>query len=153
MTPNGKHSATCRACAKFIEFPMLDVPIIGEPNAKAKAVLTKMGSHILTGHHDQFQAGLQLVQDFQGFLILSMFETTDPTLQTRAETVRAGMQAFTRKYTLSDAQLQETVVKLDAAGQLTADNVLAVMRELRDVLSEQGSYAPKLETPQPSLIV
>lgn len=153
-TPEGKYRAQCRICGKVVcEFPVLDIPIIGQPDDKAKRVLTILGTHIASKHGEQFQAGLALVGDFQAFLLLSQFETGDPSIQARAETIRAGLQALTRKFTLSDAHIERMVVDLDSANQLTAANVITAIRQIRDVLMEQGRYAPTIDKPQSSLVV
>jgi hypothetical protein len=154
MTPNGKYKASCRICGKTVtEFPILNIPIIGEPDAKATQVMTIMGRHIAIHHGEQFGAGLQLSKDFQAFLILSQFECNDPSVQARAEAIRAGMQALTRKFTISDQQLRDGIVALDSEGQLNAETVIQFIKEIRDVLIEQGQYAPQIEQKQSSLIV
>ena len=157
MTPNGKYQAKCRECGKLVvEFPILDIPIIGQPDEKAKKVMSAMATHIGTKHPEKLAAGMALVQDFQAFLILSQFETGDPSITARFETIRAGMQALTRKYTLSDGQIQTLLVELESANQFNVATVAQAMRKLRDVLTEQGEYAPKvpgIQTPQSNLIV
>ena len=150
----GRYQAKCRICGKVVaEFPVLEIPVIGHPNEKAQKVLTILGTHIATRHHEQFVAGGQLVADFQAFLVMSQFETQDPTIGARAETIRAGLQALTRKYMLSDQHIEQAIVALDSQNQLNTETVGALIRQLRDVLTEQGQYAPKLETPQSTLVV
>lgn len=147
------YTAVCRFCRKPVaQFPILDVPVIGQPNDRAKKVLTILGMHIAKEHTDQYGAGLTLIQDFQAWLILSQYETNDPTINARCEVIRAGMHGLTRKFFLNDAQLRENVVALDSKGQLNAENVIALIKELRDVLTEQGRYGPQLE-PQNRLVV
>ena len=148
-----RYQAVCRVCRKTVaEFPILEIPIVGQPNDRARKVLTIMGKHMAAEHNDQFQLGLSLISDFQAWLIMSQFETGDPSVIGRAETVRAGMQVITRKFTLSDQQIQDSVVALDSQNQLTAENVTALLRGLRDALTEQGQYAPRLE-PNSRLVV
>lgn len=154
MTPNGKYKAKCTQCGQVVaEFPILDIPIIGEPDARAKKVMTILGTHIMTKHGDQFAAGMHLIGDFQAFLIMSMFQTEDPSIQARAETVRAAIQRYTRKFTISDQQIQAAVVEIDSAGQLNAETVQKLFKEIRDVLTESGEHAPQLEKQQSPLIV
>jgi len=156
-SPNGRSEAKCQLCGKVIaQFPHLDIPIIGQPDEKTRKVLTILGTHIATKHTDKFAAGMALVQDFQAFLILTQFQVTDPSIAERAEAIRAGMQALTRKFTLNDRQLDDAIIGLESAGQLNAENVKALIRQMRDVLTESGDFAPKVETiqtPQSSLIV
>ena len=129
-SPTGRYQAKCRICHKTVaEFPVLDIPIIGQPDAKAKKVLNILGTHIATKHDEQFAAGMTLVADFQAFLLLSQFTTDDPTITARFETIRAGMQALTRKFMLSDQHINEAVVALDSSNQLNAENVTALIRQ------------------------
>src|SRR5512143_3573528 len=97
-TPEPRYTAVCRVCHQTVtEYPPLDIPIIGQPNAKAEKVLMIMGTHIAKKHPEQFGAGISMVKDFQAFLVVSQFVVDDPSMQRRFELIRAGVQALSRK--------------------------------------------------------
>lgn len=153
-TLDGKYRAQCRICGKEIaRFPVLDIPIIGQPGEKAKKVMKILGAHIATKHTEQFAAGMAMIQDFQAFLILSQFEVSDPTIRQRFEAIRAGMQMLTRKFTMSDQHISDAVTALDSANQLTPENVKLFVREVRDILTEQEKHGPQIEQAQSNLVI
>lgn len=138
-----KNFAKCNHCAYKIEFRPLNIPIIGRASDKAAEVMEKMGKHLYAKHAEVFAQGVELVGDFQSFLIASQFTLTDMSMTARLEVVRAGMQILTRKNVITDMAIDEAVAALDCQGKLNASTVRSLMKEFRDALSEQGRHAPQ----------
>src|SRR5919108_3442086 len=142
----------CNSCSYNLEFNALNIPIIGEAGNNAQKVIEKMGKHLYDKHREVFAQGLALVGDFQSFLIASQFTCTDMRMLARIEFVRAGMQVLTRKNVIGDRAIEEAVIALDSKNQPTANTVIALLKEFRDVLSEQGKHAPQVPDQYKSMI-
>ena len=97
-------------------------------------------------HLAQWQQFLLRTALAQGTAILFAFDTTDPGLNILKEHARWKLHEVTRKFFFTDDMLLEGVQKLnlDLPDQ---DNVLTLVKGIRDALLEQGPYAPKMEQP------
>lgn len=110
------------------------------------------------GNHDSAHAVAQLITEkakhltqtsaipvtmnmARAFLVATAFETTDPQLNQLKEGIRAHLHRATRKNNLTDETILHHVAQLGLE-QIDADAVYGLLKEMRDILTEAGEYAP-----------
>ena len=105
------------------------------PHAIAKLIAEK------ARHSTQIGAVPVFMNLARVFMVSSAFETTDPQLNLMKENVRAHLHRETRKNILTDDTILHHVAQLGLE-QIDADAVFALLKEMRDILTEAGQYAP-----------
>ena len=156
MTPNLEYITKCRVpgCNKeFVSTP-LDIPIIGQPNARVVKFVTALGEHIQKKHPQLMQNIAGAIQEYTGFLVVSLFEVNDPKLLEMRENIRATISKVSRRFQVSDADIQDRVARLELDPE-QEEGLNILLRDMRDLLTEQGSYAPQNGQPaqKPLVIV
>ncbi len=140
MNPPPKHITTCRICRQEFAASAF-VPILnGGVDPRIQQFGTALSQHLLQKHSGELSA----------FLIVTCFNLSDPILVQLFEPLRWAVQQNTRRANATDEQLAERTAKL----KLDADTeehdrqeVLAMFRDLRDYLTEQGVYGLKPAQP------
>lgn len=151
-SPTGKYITTCRLCLKRIaESGPLDIPIIGEPGAKAEALIAILFKHLTKHHPQEFAEGTAVAREVPAFFILAAFDSQDPSLTARLEQTRAGIFAIVRKNSMTDDSLQYIVSGLGLDSE-DAVKVLEAFKAVRDACCEFGPYAPKVAPAVKSLL-
>ncbi len=140
-TPAPMYRTVCKICGVTLQQAPF-VPMVGSNiNPDIIQFVLKLQKHLETKHKEQAtHIGNNLMQ-FTGFSTVSHFGIQDPILIGMQEAVRAALHRSTRKAFITDAQIQDRIARMgfneeDAAGLLT------LMREMRDILCEEGAYAP-----------
>jgi hypothetical protein len=151
MAPAPMYRTVCKLCGVTLQQAPF-VPMVGSNvNPEIIQFVLKLQKHLEKNHKEQAQfIGGSLMQ-FTGFATVNHFKIQDPILVEMQEAVRAALHRFTRKAFITDAQIQDRVAQLgfneeDAAG------LYKLMREMRDILCEEGAYAPSSLPAQQPLV-
>jgi hypothetical protein len=82
------------------------------------------------------------IQEYTGFLVVSLFELNDPKLLEMREHIRATIAKVSRRFQISDADIQDRVARMELDSQ-DEEGLNILLRDMRDLLTEQGRYAPQ----------
>ncbi len=138
-----KPITTCRLCGQKFCDRALDVPIIGEPvTAAAERFVSALAGHIMSKHREQAQKIIAGSKCLYGFLTLLHFESQDAALKQLAELIRYDIHQSTRKLVISDEHVSKAVASLNLEAEAAA-RTEALIRDLRDLLTDSGQYAPQ----------
>ena len=152
--PNVEYVTRCRVqgCGKqFLSSPM-DIPIIGQPNDRVVKFVTALLDHVQKKHPKAMMQISGAIQEYMGFLIVTMFQCEDPKLAQLQEQVRASIFKVSRRLTITDAEIQDRVARLGLDPD-EEEGLQTLLRDMRDLLTEQGSYAPQNGQPAPQPLV
>jgi hypothetical protein len=143
-----KYITKCRVCPKEFSTSPFDIPIIGQPNQKVITYVTALMKH-LQSHPEQMAGFAAALQEFSGLLCVSNFDMQDPQLIAMAERIRARTHRFTRRNIISDAMISDRLSQLPIPADIL-EPLTGLFQDMRDVLLEEGRYAPKL--PETTLV-
>lgn len=150
-TPKLEYITKCRVpgCKKKFVSDPFDVPIIGHPpNERIVKFITALYDHVQKEHPAQIQQVNGAVQQYMGFMAVSLFELQDPELLRMCETIRASLHLFTRRLIISDADIADRVARLELdPGQ--EEDVRMLIQDMRDLLTDSGRYAPQQTQERP----
>ena len=155
-TPTLKYITQCRICNQQFAKSPLDIPIIGQPNQQVVEFVNALFNHLQQKHPQDTAQIFGGIQEFTGLLVLSKFQYQDPQLRNLGESVRAGIHRFTTKYTLTDEQITAKVQEAARMLELETEELegfAALLRDARDLLTEQGRYAPQQPEQKPLVTV
>jgi hypothetical protein len=154
MTPTLDYTTRCRVpgCTKTFVSSALEVPIIGQPDAKVVKFVTALMDHMQKKHPQEMNVVAQISQQFLGFIVISQFEIEDPKLLEMRESVRALMAKMSRRFLIPDADIKDRVARLELDPD-DEEGVGTLLLDMRDLLTEQGRYAPLNGTPANSPLV
>jgi hypothetical protein len=146
--PQVMYLTKCRFCG--MQPPPMPpfVPILnGGIDPKMIAYIGELQKHIEKKHPEQFVAMRQTILQITGWTAVSAFEVQDPLIRTLQEAVRAALHKFTRRLFITDAEIQDRAARLglDAEQQ---EGLVMLLRDMRDLLTEEGAYAPQQATPK-----
>jgi len=132
----------CRVpgCNKPFVSDALDIPIIGQPNDRVIKFVTALMDHLQKKHPQIMMQVSAAIQEYMGFLVCSMFELADPKLLDMRERIRAGIAQASRRYQISDADIQARLETLELEPE-DEEGLGILLRDFRDLLTEQGKYA------------
>lgn len=138
-----KYTTRCRVpgCSQEFASSPFDIPIIGQPDQRVVKFVTGLMQHVQKKHPQAMQAIAASVQEYMGFMVVSMFECGDPKLTALFEHVRATIQQFSRRFQISDAEIQDRIARLELDPD-DEEGLTILLRDMRDLLTEQGRYAP-----------
>ncbi len=143
----GKYLTTCKFCTKAIaQAPSLDIPTIGDPGERTKALMQVMGKHLALKHPDQFKQGTAFLDEILSFLIFSAFHCEDPSVSPRIERIRAEIFSQVRKNTFTDSMLEHLTAGFGLDPQQERD-VNQALKAVRDACCEFGEHAPAAVSP------
>ncbi len=150
--PTVGYVTQCRLCGEPVTKPSppLDIPLLGEPGARAEKLVGICLQHLMQKHEAEFKEGTALLTQFQVFSILAAFNFGDPSVPPRLELIRAAIFAQVRKYTMHDNMIDHLIATWGLDPE-DAEKVKQGMRALRDACCELGEFAAKV--PEPSRIV
>ena len=139
-----KYTTTCRvpSCGQQFMSSPLDLPVVGRPNERLVKFVMALVAHLQKKHPEVMQHISGMAQEFTGYLALRMFIIEDPHLITGQENVRATLQQFSRRNRITDAEITDRVARLGLNAEQEED-LSVLLRDMRDVLCEEGQYAPK----------
>jgi len=130
--------STCKLCKQTFTASAFDVEIIGQPNARLFSFMNGLTEHLRKRHPETTAA----IGMFSACIAAQQFELTDPNLLAMREKLRHQLHRMTRRTYLSDADIMERVSRLDFTDS-QKDGLAYLLRDMRDVLCEEGGYAPK----------
>ena len=136
----------CIHCSK--RFP-LAVPIIGAPKDTEYVQLTgQLAQHVLDKHplmaKKTFEQQVQIGMGVSSLLVLTNYRSSDAGLANWRDRVRFQIHDFARKNKISDATIEEKVKAIfpDDPNAGSMSEVIALVKEMRDVLEERGPFKP-----------
>ena len=136
----------CIHCSK--RFP-LAVPIIGAPKDAEYVQLTgQLAQHVLDKHplmaKKTFEQQVQIGMGVSSLMVLVNFKSSDAGLVNWGDRVRFQIHEFARKNKISDATIEDKVVALfnDTSHSPLQAHVIALVKEMRDILEERGPFSP-----------
>src|ERR1035437_2066050 len=146
--PTMEYTTRCKmpGCKKVFITDPFEPPIIGQPNARFLRLADKLSEHLNARHPEMVQRGIGSIIEYGRLLTFSMFESTDPNILETLEPVRAAVQTFTRRYKMSDEEIQDKVSRLEVDPE-DEQGVAMLLADMRDMLTEQGRYAPQDAAP------
>lgn len=137
----------CRECGQQFKADPLDVPLIGEPpSAKTARFVEALGKHIQKKHPAAGAFIASIGMQFQGYVITKCYDTQDPGLIEIQEKLRAHVYTTTRRNFITDDAIREAVGKFVFPIEDPA-LLIALITDMRDMLTETGKYAPKQNEP------
>ena len=144
MTPNLEYITKCRVpgCNKEFVSNALDIPIIGQPNERVVRFVTALYDHLGKKHPEVMQRITGAIQEYMGFLVVGMFEVSDPKLLEMREHIRATLARIFRRFQISDGDIQDRIARLELDPE-EEEGLNTLLRDMRDLLTEQGNYAPR----------
>lgn len=139
--PVAKYITKCLICGHEFQASAFDIPIIGQPSERlitfAQALMKHLGKHA-----EQMGAFAGALQECSYLLCVRHFEMQDPQLLRMAEYVRARAHRFTRKNEITNATIDDRLAQLPIPLDII-EPLTALFQDMRDILSEEGKYAPK----------
>ncbi len=143
----------CIHCSK--RFP-LAVPIIGAPKDTEYIQLTgQLAQHVMDKHplmaKKAVEQQLQIGMGVSSLMVFQNFKSSDAGLVNWRDRVRFQIHDFARKNKISDATIEEKVKAMAHHGHgefptgqkvIDAADVIALVKEMRDVLEERGPFKP-----------
>ena len=144
--PTALESLTvCRLCNKPIGF---GPPIIGETDqAHTMRLMGALHAHLEKFHLQRFKENVREVTAFyagmMGLKLVDCYSVGDPILAAAYDAARAPIHDLTRKYRMSDEELEKLIT--DATPNTPFKNQLVnaampLARKIRDILQEAGEY-------------
>ena len=151
--PTMEYTTRCKmpGCKKVFITDPFEPPIIGQPNARFLRLADKLSEHLNDKHPEMVQRGIGAIIEYGRLLTFSMFESTDPNILETLEPVRAAVQTFTRRYKISDEEIQDKVSRLEVDPE-DEQGVAMLLGDMRDMLTEQGRYAPNSQSEEAPLV-
>lgn len=142
--PLVKYRTVCRipGCGQEFQRSPLDIPIIGAPNDSVVRFVTHLMEHVQIKHPQAMQQISGAIQEYMGFLVLSMFQCQDPRLAEMYEGVRASIHKVSTRLTISDDEIRDRIARLGLDPD-QEEGLNTLLRDMRDLLTEQGRYAPQ----------
>jgi hypothetical protein len=152
--PNVEYVTRCRVpgCSKTFVSDPFDVPIIGQPTDRLDRFVRAMESHLKERHPQQLTAIDGSAAQFKILLIASSFEIRDPLLISMGNMLRWSLAQFTRTRNITDAEITDRAARLELEPE-QQEGIETLLRDMRDLLTEQGSYAPPNGQPAPSPLI
>jgi len=142
MTPEApaQYQVRCRFCGEIKK----GAPFVPLVNGQIDERMMKMGQmlfkHMMEKHAQQM--GI--------IVMLAGFEFEDPTVRRTLEPFRVAIRHATIAHYVTDEQLKDRIARLDEdASEDDSRLIFEFARELRDYLTESGTYMPNMEQPVP----
>ncbi len=136
------YTTVCRICGDRLSTAGF-VPVVGGKQIDPNLVqfVVKLQKHVQTKHPDHARQVQAEVMQFTGYATLSAFTVQDPVLVSMQEAVRFALHRGTRKAFITNAQIDDRLATLELDPD-TTKNLAILLRDLRDVLCEEGPYGP-----------
>ncbi len=142
-----KTTTTCQKCSWSMTAAPF-VPIVGGgPDVRLFRYIGALKEHIESAHPD---VGME-IGAFSAFLIAAAFKFEDPFLLKTRSDLRYSLHKSTRVVQVSDEQIGERVARIEGLTPEQIEGLNFLIRDMRDVLTESGQYAPK-EAPVSPLV-
>ena len=153
-----QYQTRCRFCGMT---PPPQPPFVrmadGSFDPKLIKFAQELQKHIEKHHKAEFAAMVNQLMRFTGFATVGAFEIQDPLLVETQEQIRADLHRRTRKTYISDEHIAAKVEEFGPAEfgtplHLSATAFVALLRDMRDLLCEEGPYAPATSPAQKPLV-
>ena len=134
------YKTECLLCHGVQHNPPLNIEPDKQQQPRAVTeFIEKLLRHIGKRHLPELTQGKNLLAQYQVFLILSQFESEDPSVQAVLNGMRADIFQRCRKNIPTDMDLEILLARCE-----TRDDYYQAMRALRDLCCETGPHAPQL---------
>jgi hypothetical protein len=144
--------AKCRFCGMTPPPMPPFVPLVGgQIDPKIIAFVQALQKHVEKKHPVEFAKMGQTIMQFTGYAAVSAFEIQDPVISGMQEAVRAALHKFTRRMWITDEEIQDRVARLELETADLDAGVSLLLRDMRDLLTEEGAYAPSQQA-KPALV-
>lgn len=165
MSTNGKpkdsltaaellNATTCKHCGQ--KFPSASVPIIGQPGQAFMEFSQRLIKHLQQRHPEVMAQQFQMSAEFNGLLMFLQFNSKDPEMIENQDRTRHKIFQFCQRAMISDSTIEQKVADLAGIGMprlIRASDVISLVKEMRDVLTERLLYPPPVISPGPTLPV
>jgi hypothetical protein len=148
-TATPMYRTVCKHCGVTMQVPAFTPMIGADVNPEVIQFVLKLQKHMLKAHPVTAQQMQGSIAQFTGFACVANFGIQDPILIGMQEAVRAALHRFTRRAFITDEQIRERLEELrfgveNSSGMLTLDasGLFKLLKEFRDILCEEGAYAP-----------
>jgi hypothetical protein len=141
--PLPTYATECLLCHRKQQNPPLNIPLVGKPGKHVEEFLKKLLVHVGAKHTKEMELGGQLLQQYQAFLLLSQFESEDPSVQQLLEMIRAQVFMRSRRNVPTDADLETLAANCTFETERDYKKAYDAMRAIRDLCCELGAAAPK----------
>ena len=144
----------CRVpnCGKEFASDPFDVPIVGAPQERIVKFVTALMGHVQKKHPEQMEQISGAIQQYMGYMIVAVFEVADPKLLEMQEAIRHALHKFTQRVVITDEQIAARVRSLGLPPEVE-EGIDTLIRDMRDLLTESGRYAPTQQTEKPLVVV
>jgi len=144
------YKTECMICHSVQKNPPLDIPIVGEPGQLVREFMSRLLMHIGKKHLTELAQGKALLDQYQAFLILSQFQSEDPSVQALLEGMRADIFRRTIRYRPTEADLDQLAAGCGFSTAADMKKARDAMQAIRDLCCEMGAAAP--EQPEKQLV-
>src|SRR6185295_17639072 len=117
------------------------------PGKHVETYLQKLLLHVGTKHTSELGKGKELLAQYQTLLLLSQYQSEDPSVQQVLEGIRADVFQRTRKNVPTDGDLDQLVGRIEFSTPEDAQRARDAMQFVRDLCCELGAAAPTLVSP------
>jgi len=154
MTPTLEYITKCRVkgCKKRFVSDPFEIAIIGKPDDKLVKFVSALYEHMAKEHPDHMQNISGSIQQIMGYMVAASFEIQDPQLLAMQEAIRHQLHKVTRRINVTDEQIVERVEATGIDDEYNED-VIGLIQDLRDLLTEDGRYAPQAPAEKPLVTV
>jgi len=142
---NLEYSTECQLCHKVRKHKPTSIPLNGTLGTYETGLLRDFTAHVATKHRKQLETGVVLIQQYQTFLLLTQYKSTDPQIERVIESMRADIFRRCRKNVPSDEDLKMVAERCNFPDEETATKAWQAMRAIRDLCCELGAAAPNFE--------
>lgn len=107
-----KYTTTCRLCGHQIIDHPLNLPIVGQPDARIQRFIAELMKHLEKKHQDAWLQIQGVWQFFLGFLSIGQFETKDPAIVQAVQGFGAFLRNMVRLPSIPDADIEGALAQL-----------------------------------------
>lgn len=138
----------CAHCSHV--FP-LAVPIVGAPkDAEFFQMCGLIATHLMNKHVEVAKGIIQRQAEvgfaISGLMALEHVESSDVGLSKWRDQSRHRLHEFTTKNRISDATIELKVRELDYKNETLPDDIIQLVKDVRDILEEKGLYPLDAQT-------
>lgn len=132
-----RFTTQCRMCPKRWNLNDLSIPVIGQKTIQERLVnfVSLLTAHLQEKHPLELEQVGAAVRDIYGLEILSRFTHEEPLLMKTMHDVRVAFHRTMQGPPLSDAAIEDRVVRLKLSAQ-DQEKVVRLCQSLRDLLTE-----------------
>jgi hypothetical protein len=157
----------CTICNRKFYGPRGPTVVGEQPAGRMAHFVQQLGQHIAQAHPEQSQVMMLRIWEFQGWLLLSLFDTDDPKVSDQRDRFRwlihqATLRCKAENLDLKAAEVANQLIHwivnggdrdLEVIRSLTTDLCLSALQELRNITEEPDLYPTIQAEPTPKIEV